>query len=110
MTSVICYMAVRQERQVIAQHIDRYRREHKKQGDPDAPIVMRAFPVGTRVLIGTVMNTAWIRPFVPVVTKVGLIHFCSAFHFQPSRCGGRNLRSPAPSILRLGLNLVATNN
>lgn len=69
-------LAVRQERQVIAHDIDRYRRQHKNQADPEPPVTMRTLPVGrTRV----VMNTVVLRPFVPMATVVTFIHWFCAF-------------------------------
>jgi hypothetical protein len=41
--------------------------------------MMRAFPVRTLVMMEMVMSTAWIRPFVPVLTVVTLIHWFNAF-------------------------------
>ena len=78
-------LAVRQERQVIAHDIDRYGRKHKDQADPETPVTMRTLPVG-RTLV--VMNTVVLRPFVPVVTVVTLIHwFCALIHLHdPGVC------------------------
>ena len=44
------------ERQVIAQDIDRDCREHKDQADPDTPIVVRAFPVRIRLMMSALAS------------------------------------------------------
>jgi len=74
---MVCHrpLAVRQKRQVLAQHIDSDRRKHEKQADPDASVTMRAFPV--RKTLDRIAAVA-IRTFVPVVTVIILIHrFCT---------------------------------
>ena len=44
------------ERRVIAQDIDRDGREHKDQADPDTPIVVRALPVGIRLMMSALAS------------------------------------------------------
>src|SRR5580658_6800342 len=66
------YSAVRQKCQVFAQNVDRYRRKHGDQRDPDPPIAMRALPIRPLVRCVGMTNVAGIRPFVPRVTVVTL--------------------------------------
>ena len=65
----------RQQRQVIAQDIDRDGRHTEDHGDPDTPIAMRAFPPGTILM----MNRVGFRPSVAVVTVLRLIRQFHAF-------------------------------
>jgi hypothetical protein len=40
-------MAMKRPTQVAGHQIDRHRREHQNHAEPDAPITMRTFPIGT---------------------------------------------------------------
>jgi hypothetical protein len=55
---------VRQERQVVAQDVDRHRPEHKNETDPEAPVMMRAPPIGHLTLRSA------IRPWLTVVFDI----------------------------------------
>jgi hypothetical protein len=49
-------LAAREERQVIAHHIDRDGRKHENESDPEAPIPVRTFPVRIRFMTNTVAS------------------------------------------------------
>src|ERR1035441_1570170 len=46
--------AGRHHRQVIGSYIDKNGRKHKKQADPETPIMMRTFPVRTTVMMALI--------------------------------------------------------
>jgi hypothetical protein len=100
--SPICrlLLEVRQPCQVLAQHIDRYRRKHKHQAHPHSPVMMHASPVSRRnfvpgslfVCLQRILNVgilALFRPFVSVLTVVRFAHCCTSVHFQ-FRIAGRS--------------------
>ncbi len=74
--------------QVIAHHIDKHGRSHQEHADPDTPILMRAFPVGTMVLLTAIA----LRPSLRVMTLLHFIHCFPAFSkVSPTVSGHRFL-------------------
>jgi hypothetical protein len=63
-------MAAGEERQILAEYIDRNGRQHENQAHPDAPITMRPFPVKVWLMTNTVAS--WLS--VLVGTALEFIH------------------------------------
>src|SRR5579862_7635408 len=61
-----------EERQIVAQDVDRNGRHHKKQADPYFPITMRPSPIRVRVMVSTLAS----RRSVLVGTVLEFVHRC----------------------------------
>ncbi len=77
--------AARQKRQIVAQHVDRYRYKHQDQADPKPPLTMQTLPIRRPIVRHNVAVLATFQPFVSVVAIVALTYGFSIFgsvHFQ----------------------------
>jgi len=86
-----------EERKIVAEDVDRYGRQHEKEGHPHAPIVMRPFPVWVRVMLNTLAGGR----SVLVRTVFDFIHRYS--HLTGGQGSRRSSHAPPPSVSRAPL-------